>query len=201
MLYVYCTSLFPKCLPVAAPTYVCVSCLWRFVLFCLCGSLWVQTNSGDWIFIWGLSFLSAVHQRLLFVSLPPPIIHHLEFFHIITHAVVSVYETKSLLCSYSVAICIVYRTEEKVNHVLLFTVLNPVYPITVVSMSTILSFTLITSSVSCSILYMFITIHVNGCCVHNMLPSWFRKSSLSFSVRIKIFRPYVTLFSTSIKLT
>jgi len=53
--------------------------------------------------------------------------------HGITYAVL-VYEIKNVLCIYSVAICIVYRTEEKVNHVLLFTVLNPVYPITVVSM-------------------------------------------------------------------
>jgi hypothetical protein len=78
---------------------------------------------------------------------------------------------QNLLCSYSVAICIVYRTEEKVNHVLLFTVLNPVYPITVVSISAMWSFTPITSSVSCSILYVFITIDENGCCVHKMLPS------------------------------
>jgi len=105
-----------------------------------------------------------------------------------------VYEIRSVLCIYSVAICIVYRTEEKVNHVLLFTVLNPVYPITVVSMSAIWSFTPKTCSVSHSTLYVLLTIDVNGFCVHNMLPSWFRKPSWTVPIRIKIFGPYATLF-------
>ena len=79
----------------------------------------------------------------------PPNNLSLESSHTITYAVVLVYEIKSVLCLciYSVAICVVYRTEEKVNHVLLFTVLNPVYPITVVSMSAMWSFTPRTSSV------------------------------------------------------
>lgn len=116
-------------------------------------------------------FVYSPRSISAFVSPPPPIIYHLESSHTITHTVVLVYEIKSVLCVYSVAICIVYRTEEKVNHVLLFTVLNPVYPITVVSMSAMWSFAPITSSVSRRTLYILITIDVNGCCVHNMLPS------------------------------
>lgn len=117
-----------------------------------------------------LRVISILHgpSVLLFVS--PPVIYHLESSHTIVHAVVLVCEIKSLFCIYTVAIFIVYRTEEKVNHVLLFTVLNPVYPITVVSMSAMWPFTPITSSVSYT-LYIFITIDVNGLCVHNMPPS------------------------------
>jgi len=118
------------------------------------------------------------YLRVIFILHGPPgllcvspIIYHLESSHTVTYTVLLVYGIKSVLCIYSVAIFIVYRTEEKVNHVLLFTVLNPVYPITVVSMSVIWSFTSRTISVSLSTLYIFITIDVNGFCVHNVPPS------------------------------
>ena len=64
----------------------------------------------------------------MFVSLPPPIVYHLEFFRTITHAVVSMYETESvvqLLSSYLHCLqnrgesqpCVaVYGSEPSVSH-------------------------------------------------------------------------------------
>ena len=129
----------------------------------------------------------------------PPIIYHLESSHTITYAVVLVYGIKSVLCIYSVAICIVYRTEEKVNHVLLFTVLNPVYPITVVSMSAIWSFTPRMTSVSLSTLYILITIYVNGFLFITCCHPDFASQDGPFQYALKYLAHMQHYFSTSHK--
>ena len=174
MLFVHCLSrcisLFPK-----VPNCSCTHTYLCFLLMKVFSVLPVR-EACELRFIAETGFLSEGYlfspwPISAFVCFTPTIIYHLESSHTITHAVVLVYEIKSVLCIYSVANCIVYRTEEKVNHVLLFTVLNPVYPITVVSMSAMWSFTLIISSVSRGTLYIFVTVNVNGFCVHNVLLS------------------------------